>query len=55
MTWDCPVSIDYDALQRVGDFQEEMASLRFVDAEDDEDVELSESFLKAKTGKANDE
>ena len=35
MEWACPVSIDYLAVERVGDFQEEMAMLRFVD-EDDE-------------------
>jgi hypothetical protein len=35
LSWDCPVSIDYRAVELVGDFQEEMAELRYVDAEED--------------------
>lgn len=27
MTWDCPVSIDEGAVDRAGDFQEELAAL----------------------------
>jgi hypothetical protein len=34
--WDCPVSIDYRAVECAGDFQEEMADLRYVDGEGDE-------------------
>lgn len=34
LSWQCPVSIDYLAVEKVGDFQEEMASMRYV--EDDE-------------------
>jgi len=37
--WDCPVAIDYQAVEGIGDFQEEMASLRYVDDEADEDDE----------------
>lgn len=37
LEWDCPVAIDYAAVERIGDFQEEMAELRYV--EDDEDAE----------------
>jgi hypothetical protein len=33
LAWDCPVSIDYQVVERVGDFQEEIAELRYVDAE----------------------
>jgi hypothetical protein len=36
LAWDCPIAIDYEAVQRVGDFQEEMASLRYVDDEADD-------------------
>jgi hypothetical protein len=37
--WDCPVSIDYHAVEKIGDFQEEMASLRYLDDESDEEDE----------------
>jgi hypothetical protein len=39
MGWDCPVAIDYQAVERIGDFQEEMASLRFMDDESGDDEE----------------
>ena len=39
LTWKCPVAIDVEAMDRVGDFQEEMASLRFVEDEDLSDSE----------------
>ncbi|MEP5610891.1 MAG: hypothetical protein ABJP45_01515 [Cyclobacteriaceae bacterium] len=29
LQWDCPVSIDVEAVDRIGDFQEEMAEVRF--------------------------
>ena len=35
LQWECPVSIDYLAVERIGDFQEEMAQLRYVEPEDD--------------------
>ncbi|MFN0007196.1 MAG: hypothetical protein ACKVXR_04745 [Planctomycetota bacterium] len=35
LSWSCPVSIDESAVQRIGDFQEEMAALRHVDAFDE--------------------
>lgn len=35
--WECPVSIDVEAIDRVGDFQEEMAAMRYVDEEDEEE------------------
>jgi hypothetical protein len=38
LEWPCPVSIDYAAVERVGDFQEEMAAMRYVDDDDDEDI-----------------
>lgn len=30
LEWQCPVSIDVEALDRIGDFQEEMAAMRYV-------------------------
>ena len=39
LEWDCPVAIDYKAVEKIGDFQEEMASLRYVDDESDGDEE----------------
>lgn len=35
--WDCPVAIDYVAVERMGNFQEELAELRYVDEEDESD------------------
>ena len=35
LTWECPISIDVDAVDRIGDFQEEMASLRYMEQEDE--------------------
>lgn len=35
LTWECPVSIDVEALDRAGDFQEELSAVRSLD--DDED------------------
>jgi hypothetical protein len=40
--WDCPVAIDYHAVERIGDFQGEMASLRYVDDEPDDDGEAQD-------------
>jgi hypothetical protein len=40
LAWECPVSIDYRAVERVGDFQEEIAELRYVDAESSAAEEL---------------
>ena len=37
LAWDCPVAIDYQAVERIGDFQEEMAQLRYLDEEDDDE------------------
>jgi hypothetical protein len=37
LTWLCPVSIDYRAVERAGDFQQEISQLRYIDNEDDED------------------
>lgn len=34
LEWECPVSIDVEAMDHIGDFQEEMSSLRFIDDED---------------------
>lgn len=43
LEWKCPVSIDVEAMDRVGDFQEEMATSRYVDEEDEEEsVEVLE-------------
>lgn len=39
MTWECPVSIDAAAVERIGDFQAEMAALRFRDGEEGEDAD----------------
>jgi len=38
LEWHCPVAIDVAAIERVGDFQEEMAAMRYVD-DDDEDAD----------------
>ena len=53
MMWDCPVAIDYEALQRVGDFQEEMASMRYVDLDDKN--EIDDELLKATSGDSKNE
>jgi len=37
LQWDCPVAIDYDAVDRIGDFQEEIAALRFMEDDDQSD------------------
>ena len=34
LDWDCPVSIDVEAVDRIGDFQEEMASSRYFEERD---------------------
>lgn len=39
LQWDCPVAIDYAAVDRIGDFQEEIAALRFSDDEDDTEAD----------------
>ena len=39
MQWECPVSIDYKAVERIGDFQQEIAELRYFDDNGDEDAE----------------
>lgn len=41
LSWECPVSIDYRAVETVGDFQEEMAGLRYVNEEDEDEAEES--------------
>ena len=35
LEWQCPVSIDVEAMDRIGDFQEEMAAMRYSDDEED--------------------
>jgi len=42
MEWLCPVSIDVAALERLGDFQEEMAAMRYIDEEAHEEDEQSD-------------
>lgn len=37
MSWQCPVAIDYKAVERIGDFQEEIADLRYQDLEEAEE------------------
>lgn len=34
LDWECPVAIDIDAVERIGDFQEEMASARYFENDD---------------------
>ncbi len=34
MHWECPVSIDYLAVEKIGDFQEEMASVQYISEEE---------------------
>lgn len=36
MRWQCPVAIDYKAVERIGDFQEEIAELRYRDYDEEE-------------------
>lgn len=38
LEWACPVSIDVKAVERVGDFQEEMSAMRYVEEEGDSDI-----------------
>ena len=42
LSWDCPVSIDVEALDRVGDFQEELASARERGEEEEDEKALGE-------------
>ena len=35
LVWACPVSIDVEAVERVGDFQEEMSAMRYIEDEED--------------------
>jgi len=42
MEWECPVSINWEAVERVGDFQEEMAGMRYYDEDDQDDEESSD-------------
>lgn len=42
LSWDCPVSIDVEALDRVGDFQEELASTHERDKEQEDEGALGE-------------
>jgi hypothetical protein len=37
--WQCPVSINWEAVERAGDFQEEMAAMRYFDEHEEEDEE----------------
>ena len=39
LQWECPVSIDYTAVDRIGDFQEEIAALRFMDQDEEDELE----------------
>ena len=42
LSWDCPVSIDVQALDRVGDFQEELAAVHEREEEEEEQVAMEE-------------
>jgi hypothetical protein len=42
LAWNCSVAIDYAAVERIGDFQEEMAQLRYVENDDEDDEEPDE-------------
>lgn len=51
LSWECPTAIDYEAVERLGDFQEEMAELRYIDHEDAEfDSDLESAGLPAERG-----
>lgn len=43
LEWECPISIDVKAVERIGDFHEEMAAMRYMD--EDEDEEEDEKVL----------
>lgn len=45
LQWECPTAIDYLAVDRIGDFQEELAQLRYFDEadEDEADAERDET------------
>lgn len=40
LEWECPVSIDVEAVDRIGDFQEEISSVRSESFQDEEDYSL---------------
>lgn len=42
MCWECPVSLDYDVIERIGDFQAELAELRFEEFPAEEEENSSE-------------
>jgi hypothetical protein len=42
LEWECPVSINWEAVERAGDFQEEMAALRYLDEDEEEDEEAGD-------------
>lgn len=42
LEWACPMSIDVEAVDRVGDFQEEMAALRYADEEGEDDEQADD-------------
>lgn len=39
--WECPISIDVEAVDRIGDFQEEMASARYIEDDRQSDEETN--------------
>jgi hypothetical protein len=45
LEWKCPVSIDVAAVERVGDFQEEMSAMRYIEEEDDDSEDLDSEEL----------
>ena len=50
LQWECPVSIDYQAVERLGDFQEEMALLRYEPEDDDEEPDTGSSDQSEERG-----
>jgi hypothetical protein len=50
LEWQSPVSIDVDAVERVGDFQEEMAAMHYTDEDDDDTHEPDERVGQQEDG-----
>jgi hypothetical protein len=42
LEWECPVSIHWEAVERAGDFQEEMAAMRYFDEDEEDDEEAGD-------------
>ena len=55
MQWSCPVSIDYGAVERLGDYSEEMAALRHRGDDHDDEVEETPETLTTSEDESDDD